>query len=106
VHDGDDPVRRAREALNSLASAADPRQRLDAARCLREAAEEVEQSAAAQARWAGTTWHEIGALYGTTKQGAQQRFGKHLRRRPRPGPEPDGDHPPARALDPAAPGVG
>ncbi|NMO93577.1 hypothetical protein [Actinomycetospora sp. TBRC 11914] len=81
------PRRRARAALESLAATDDPRQVLDAARRLREAAEEIEQTAAAEARWAGTTWHEIGVLYGTTKQGAQQRFGKHLRRRPRPVPE-------------------
>jgi hypothetical protein len=80
-------LRRAQVALGSLRSTDDPHKVLDAARRLREAAEEIEQAAAGQARWAGATWHEIGALYGTTKQGAQQRFGKHLRRRPRPVPE-------------------
>lgn len=76
-------MRRARAALATLRSADDPRLILDAARRLRESAEEIEHSAAAQARWAGATWHEIGTLYGTTKQGAQQRFGKHLRKQPR-----------------------
>jgi hypothetical protein len=83
MEDGD-AYRRARSALAALDSADDPRQVLDAARRLRESAEEIEHAAAAQARWAGATWHEIGVLYGTSKQGAQQRFGKHLRRRPRP----------------------
>jgi predicted CoA-binding protein len=81
------PERRARAALDSLRSTDEPVPVLDAARRLREAAEEIEQAAAARARWAGTTWHEIGVLYGTTKQGAQQRFGKHLRRRPQPVPD-------------------
>ncbi len=80
-----DPLARARDALGLLGSAEGPAQRLDAARRLREAAEEIEQFAAADARWDGTTWTEIGALYGTTKQGAQQRFGKNLPKRPRPG---------------------
>jgi hypothetical protein len=55
-------------------SARDPLERLDAARRLREAADELEASAIEAAREAGTTWGEIGELYGLTKQGAQQRF--------------------------------
>lgn len=76
---------RAREAMESLqaVSASDTTAALDAARRLREAAEEIEQAAAADARWVGATWTEIGALYGTTKQGAQQRFGRNLPKRPR-----------------------
>ena len=48
--------------------------RLDAARLLREAAEELEAAQVEAARKAGATWIEIGACYGLTKQGAQQRF--------------------------------
>jgi hypothetical protein len=48
--------------------------RLDAARRLREAAEELEAAQVEAARKAGATWNEIGACYGLTKQGAQQRF--------------------------------
>ena len=48
--------------------------RLEAARHLREAAEELEAAQVEAARKAGATWNEIGACYGLTKQGAQQRF--------------------------------
>jgi len=77
-----DPLGRAREALGALEAVPDAVSTLDAARRLREAAEEIEQAAAADARWVGATWTEIGVLYGTTKQGAQQRFGKNLPKRP------------------------
>src|SRR6202044_364647 len=43
-------------------------------RRLREAAEELEAAQVEAARKAGATWLEIGACYGLTKQGAQQRF--------------------------------
>jgi len=46
----------------------------DAARRLREAADELEAAQVEAARKAGATWIEIGACYGLTKQGAQQRF--------------------------------
>jgi hypothetical protein len=48
--------------------------RLDAARRLREAAEELEAAQIEAARKSGATWLEIGECYGLTKQGAQQRF--------------------------------
>src|ERR1700749_3142459 len=48
--------------------------RLEAARRLREAAEELESAQVEAARKDGATWLEIGACYGLTKQGAQQRF--------------------------------
>ena len=41
---------------------------------MREAAEELEAAQVEAARKAGATWIEIGACYGLTKQGAQQRF--------------------------------
>ena len=68
------PVKRIFAALSALDAADGPIGRLDAARRLREAAEELEAAQAGAARKAGATWNEIGACYGLTKQGAQQRF--------------------------------
>lgn len=67
-------VKRILAALNAFDVADRPMSRLDAARRLREAAEELEAAQVEAARKAGTTWIEIGACYGLTKQGAQQRF--------------------------------
>jgi len=68
------PVKRISAALGALDVADGPIGRLDAARLLREAAEELEAAQVEAARKGGATWIEIGALYGLTKQGAQQRF--------------------------------
>jgi hypothetical protein len=68
------PVKRILTALGALDAADGPVSRLDAARRLREAAEELEAAQVEAARKAGATWIEIGACYGLTKQGAQQRF--------------------------------
>jgi hypothetical protein len=68
------PVRRISAALGALDMADGPMSRLEAARRLREAAEELEAAQVEAARKAGVTWIEIGACYGLTKQGAQQRF--------------------------------
>ena len=68
------PVKRILAALSALDAADRPMRRLDAARRLREAAEELEAAQVEAARKAGATWIEIGACYGLTKQGAQQRF--------------------------------
>jgi hypothetical protein len=68
------PVRQITAALSALDAASGPISRLQAARHLREAAEELEAAQVAAARKAGATWTEIGACYGLTKQGAQQRF--------------------------------
>jgi hypothetical protein len=68
------PVKRIFAALSALDVADRPMNRLDAARRLREAAEELEAAQVEAARKAGATWIEIGACYGLTKQGAQQRF--------------------------------
>jgi hypothetical protein len=68
------PVKRILAALGALDAAAEPMSRLEAARRLREAAEELEAAQVDAARKAGATWIEIGACYGLTKQGAQQRF--------------------------------
>ena len=68
------PVKRIFAALSALDAADGPISRLDTARRLREAAEELEAAQVDAARKAGATWNEIGACYGLTKQGAQQRF--------------------------------
>ncbi len=68
------PVKRILAALGALNAADGPMSRLEAARRLREAAEELEAVQVEAARKAGATWNEIGACYGLTKQGAQQRF--------------------------------
>ena len=67
-------VRRITAALGALDAAGAALGRLEAARRLREAAEELEAAEVEAARKAGVTWNEIGACYGLTKQGAQQRF--------------------------------
>jgi hypothetical protein len=67
-------VKRIVAALSAFDVADRPMSRLDAARRLREAAEELEAAQVEAARKAGATWLEIGACYGLTKQGAQQRF--------------------------------
>lgn len=67
-------VKRILAALAALDVADEPMSRLHAARRLREAAEDLEAAQVAVARKAGATWGEIGASYGLTKQGAQQRF--------------------------------
>ena len=68
------PVKRILAALGAIDVADGPMSRLQAARRLREAAEELEAAQVEAARKAGVTWIEIGACYGLTKQGAQQRF--------------------------------
>jgi len=67
-------VKRILAALGALDVADEPVSRLEAARRLREAAEELEAAQVVAARKAGVTWNEIGECYGLTKQGAQQRF--------------------------------
>ena len=68
------PAKRILAALGAFDAADGPISRLDAARRLREAADELEAVQVEAARKAGATWIEIGACYGLTKQGAQQRF--------------------------------
>ena len=68
------PAKRILAALGALDAADGPISRLEAARRLREAADELEAAQVEAARKAGATWNEIGACYGLTKQGAQQRF--------------------------------
>lgn len=61
-------------ALDELGDIPDPLLRLDALRQAREALERLELEALRDSRRSGATWKDIGALYGLTKQGAQQRF--------------------------------
>lgn len=68
------PAKRILAALGAFDAADGPIGRLEAARRLREAADELEAAQVEAARKAGATWIEIGACYGLTKQGAQQRF--------------------------------
>ncbi|MFC4948258.1 hypothetical protein [Pseudonocardia sp. GCM10023141] len=77
---GKPSLKQVRHALEAIESAPHPLGALAAARRLREAAEQLELAAAAQVRGNGGTWSEIGAVYGTTKQGAQQRFRDALAR--------------------------
>lgn len=70
-----DPARRIKGALHAHQHAAGALERLEASQRVREAAEELEADAIEEARRDGATWRQIGALYGLTKQGAQQRFG-------------------------------
>jgi hypothetical protein len=80
-------LRRITAALGALEIADGPMSRLDAARRLREAAEDLEAAQIEAARKAGATWNEIGACYGLTKQGAQQRF-RAARHEAQAGPAP------------------
>jgi hypothetical protein len=75
-------LRRITAALGALDIADGPMSQLDAARRLREAAEDLEAAQIEAARKAGATWKEIGACYGLTKQGAQQRFRAARRQAP------------------------
>jgi len=63
-----------RHALEALETAPDALAALAAVRRLVEAAEAMETAAVAEVRRHGGTWTQIGTVYGTTKQGAQQRF--------------------------------
>lgn len=68
------PLSRIRTALGAYVDGGDALARVDAARRIREAAEELEAAAIRAARDGGATWSALGGLYGLTKQGAQQRF--------------------------------
>lgn len=68
------PATRIKAALTAHRAAHTTLDQIAAARQAREAAEELESSAIRAARDSGVTWATIGALYGLSKQGAQQRF--------------------------------
>jgi len=63
-----------RRSLDTLATAPHALEAVRAARQLREEAEALELEAVIDARRHRATWSEIGAVYGASKQGAQQRF--------------------------------
>ena len=67
-------VKRFDRALQALQELPDPLSRLDAVRRCIADLEELEAATVTAARAAGVTWKQIGALYGLSKQGAQQRF--------------------------------
>ena len=73
VAEGTD-LKRFERAVDALRLIPDPLLRLDAVRAARERLEVLEVAAVRDARQAGATWKAIGALYGLSKQGAQQRF--------------------------------
>lgn len=72
----EDRVQDLTEALAAYRAAGDPLAVVDAARRVREAADALEADAIGSARTHGASWSKIGAKYGLTKQGAQQRFTK------------------------------
>lgn len=67
-------LRRFERAVEALGAVPDPLVRVDVVRQARERLEALEVGAIRDARTAGATWKAIGALYGLSKQGAQQRF--------------------------------
>lgn len=68
------PLKQLQEALTELATTTDPRTRIEMARRIRHLSEDLELDEVRAAREHGTSWSKIGAVYGLTKQGAQQRF--------------------------------
>lgn len=69
-----DPRRELADAWADAQQATQPLERIDAVRRVRDAADALEHALVREARAAGVSWSRIGALYGLTKQGAQQRF--------------------------------
>jgi hypothetical protein len=67
-------LKQLRRSLDAIAGASNALEGVRAARQLREEAEALELEAVIQARRHRATWSEIGAIYGRSKQGAQQRF--------------------------------
>lgn len=61
-------------AVEAVQTAPNAIEALAAARQLTEASEALERELVIAAREQRATWTEIGAIYGTSKQGAQQRF--------------------------------
>lgn len=86
--------RRVAKALTALAALPDPLERLETIHDTRVALERLAQEAVDEARASGATWKQIGALYGISKQAAQQRF-----RRPASPPVDTATDPPGDARD-------
>ncbi|MDJ1370152.1 hypothetical protein [Gulosibacter molinativorax] len=70
----DELRRRLIEALIAYERAETELEQLTAARDARELADALEEGVISEARAARVSWAKIGAVYGLTKQGAQQRF--------------------------------
>ncbi|HEX6888759.1 MAG TPA: hypothetical protein VF143_11685 [Candidatus Nanopelagicales bacterium] len=66
--------RRFTKAVESLSAIKSPLTRLDTVRAARESLEALEAQTVREARADGATWGDIGAIYGVSKQAAQQRF--------------------------------
>ncbi|NLT31002.1 MAG: hypothetical protein GXX86_11205 [Propionibacterium sp.] len=64
-------------ACAQLQQAADPLAAVDLAQQIGTLADKVQHDAVRAARQQGVSWSKIGAVFGLSKQGAQQRFGKH-----------------------------
>ncbi|PFG18733.1 hypothetical protein [Serinibacter salmoneus] len=71
--------RRLQRAIDALSAVEDPLERLTRVRLARQRMEELELEQIRSLREAGTPWRTIGAQYGLTKQGAQQRFKSALK---------------------------
>jgi hypothetical protein len=71
---GKGTFKKLRQAIDAVQGSPSVLDGLAAARQLREAAEAVELAMVVEARRQRATWTEIGTVYGTSKQGAQQRF--------------------------------
>ncbi|MDQ2706448.1 MAG: hypothetical protein M3Z25_01895 [Actinomycetota bacterium] len=71
---GKGSIKRLRHAVEAVESAPTALEALVAARELRQAAEALELAAVVEVRRERGTWTQIGAVYRTSKQGAQQRF--------------------------------
>ena len=80
-----DPSSNIKAALRAHQESADPLEKLKWSQRIREAADELERRAIEEAREHGITWRDIGACYGLSKQGAQQRFNVALQHRSKSG---------------------
>lgn len=74
----DEQRRRLIEALLALERADSPLGHVEASRLVRELADRLETTVIREAREAKLSWAKIGASYGLTKQGAQQRFAAQI----------------------------
>jgi hypothetical protein len=72
-------LKQLRRSLEAVAAAPNALEAVRASRRLRDEAEALELEAVIEARRQRATRSEIGAVYGTSKQGAQQRFRMALR---------------------------
>ncbi len=93
----DDSRRDLDAALSDFDRATGGKELLAAARAVRASTEALEEAAVLEARAEGVSWSKIGAVYGLTKQGAQQRF------RSRKVEEAAPERPPETSADPARP---